>query len=69
MTSFAGKNPPNQGTFKAPPSGFQLDSSAQPGGAPTGSAPKNPGEKYKGIKVAPIGGSGQTISKPKPFKR
>lgn len=62
-------DPANQGGYVLPPAGFNLESSKAPGGTPTGSAPKNPGEKYKGVKPNPIGGSGKTISKPKPFKR
>lgn len=69
MSSFKGPKPANQGDFKTPGPGYQRTDSSAPGGTPTGSVPKNADEKYRGIYVKPIGGSGKTISKPKPFKR
>lgn len=62
-------DPANQGGYQLPPVGYQNTSATPPGGTPTGSIRKNPDEKYKGVYVKPIGGSGKTISKPKPFKR
>lgn len=67
--SFKGPKPANQGDYVLPAAGYSRTDTAQPGGTPTGSIKKNPDEKYKGVQVKPIGGSGTTVSKPKPFKR
>jgi hypothetical protein len=69
MAKFQGPRPAGQGDFKSPAPGYQRTDSTPPGGKPVGSTPKNKEGIYTGIHVKPIGGSGKTISKPKPFKR
>lgn len=60
-------NRPNAGGFKPPPPGYQKNDTGKPGGTPTGSVPNlNPGS-WVGKHVAPIAGTGKTISSQKPF--
>lgn len=70
MASFSNPYPAPapRGGSKPPPAGYNVVSDQTPGGAPVGITPKNPGEKYKGIHVGGVGGSGTERNTPKPFK-
>lgn len=62
-----GMSVPNQGGMASAPTSKPKPDSGKPGGTPTGSTPGLGGRK-EGMRPKPVGGSGKTVSSPKPFK-